>query len=142
MLFFGQKCEEESVGEVGGQGPTLLHIQLRYFFSVAKDSYSFYITFVWSCKIETLLKYLCIFIGQNKTRQNVITLFCLAIIILQYFSFLSLNSGATSGRTAQMGGLLLTTAQDTKFILTQRPASFGVSLVFAILYSYGCCYNV
>ena len=27
---FQQKCDEESVGQVGGQ--TLLHIQLRYFF--------------------------------------------------------------------------------------------------------------
>ena len=44
MLLFRQKCDEESVGWVGGQtgGQTLLHIQLWYFSltCVAKDSYS------------------------------------------------------------------------------------------------------
>ena len=32
-LFFGQKCEKESVGQAGGQtvGRTLLHVYLRYF---------------------------------------------------------------------------------------------------------------
>ena len=30
MLFFGQKCGEELVGQAGGQ--TLLHVQLRYSF--------------------------------------------------------------------------------------------------------------
>ena len=29
-LIFGQKCDQESVGQVGGQ--TLLHVELRYFF--------------------------------------------------------------------------------------------------------------
>lgn len=52
--------------------------------------------------IKTLLKYLFIFVDQNEMRENVIMLFRLAIIInLQYFFFLSLNSGAASGRTAQ-----------------------------------------
>ena len=53
-------------------------------------------------KIKTLLKYLFIFVDQNETRRNVMMLFHLTIIIiLQYFCFLSLSSGAASGRTAQ-----------------------------------------
>ena len=35
-LFYWQKCEEESVGQTGGQ--TLLHVYLRYFFSSCKLS--------------------------------------------------------------------------------------------------------
>ena len=48
---------------------------------------------------KTLLKYLLIFVNQNETR----TLFRLTIIIiiLQYFCFLSVSSGAASGRTVQ-----------------------------------------
>ena len=57
---------------------------------------------MWFTKYKT--KYLFIFVDQNEMRQNVITLFHLAniIIILQYFCFLSLNSGAASGCTPQM----------------------------------------
>ena len=41
--FFKEKCEEESGGQM------LLHVQLWYLF--AKDSYSYYVTVVWSCNV-------------------------------------------------------------------------------------------
>ena len=50
-----QKCGKESVGQVGGQtgGRTLLRVRLWHLFSswVANDSYSYYVTFVWSCNV-------------------------------------------------------------------------------------------
>ena len=51
MLFFGQKFDKESVGQAGGQ--TLPYLNLRYFFAYVscKDSYSYYVTFVWSCNV-------------------------------------------------------------------------------------------
>ena len=55
MLFFGQKCDKELVGQAGGQtgGRTLLHVQLRYFFPSYKlpKTYIYYVTFVWSSNI-------------------------------------------------------------------------------------------
>ena len=46
MLFFGQKCDKELVGQAGGQtgGRTLLHVQLP-------KTYIYYVTFVWSSNI-------------------------------------------------------------------------------------------
>ncbi len=54
-------------------------------------------------KIKTMLKCLFIFIDQNETKRNVITLFRLVsrVIILQYFCFMCLN--VTSGLSGLPG---------------------------------------
>ena len=43
-----QKCDKESVGWAVGR--VLLHWQLWYF-QLAKDSYSYYVTLVWFCNV-------------------------------------------------------------------------------------------
>ena len=52
-LFFGQKCEEKSVGQAGGWtgGRTLLHVQLWCLFSLFKLSKT--------VKVSTLLLHYC-----------------------------------------------------------------------------------
>ena len=53
VVFFGQKCDEELVGQAGGQTGvrTLLHIQLRYFFPHISCQRQLQLLhyFVWSC---------------------------------------------------------------------------------------------
>ena len=51
--FFGQKCDEETVGQAEGQmgGWMLLHLAKVFVFLKEIDSYSYYITFVWSCNV-------------------------------------------------------------------------------------------
>ena len=48
MLVFRQECDEEPVGQAGGQT-----VYLLYFFPhiSCQDSYSYYVTFVWSCNV-------------------------------------------------------------------------------------------
>ena len=50
-VFFGQKCDEESVGKAGGQ--TLLRLQLQNF---TNDSYSYNVTFVWLYNAKLIIR--------------------------------------------------------------------------------------
>ena len=51
-LFFSRKCDEELVEQTGGQTYISTYIcGIFFLIQVAKDSYSYYVIFVWSCSI-------------------------------------------------------------------------------------------